>query len=125
VRDFSRYDPYLAILEFATDISPIEAERRAEKCFHAQSLLVRELHTAEYAELLVGDNVEMVKSELILRTPQDYKNAESRKAWVHTRPERKEIYEKYARSKADLDHLRRLLKLFEGGCFYFSQKAKR
>lgn len=113
------------MLEFATDISPIEAERRAEKCFHAQSWLVRDLHDAEYANLLLGDNVEMKKAELLQNVPHNYTNEPSRKAWVHTRPERREVAEKHMRSSADVDHLKRLLKLFDGAGFYYQQKARR
>lgn len=125
MRDFSQYEPFLAMLEFGTDISPIEAEKRAEKCFHVQSWIIRDLHKAEYAELIVGDNVEMVKSELLLQVPATFTNDASRKAWVQTRPARREVFEKYATSKADLDQLRRMLRLFEGAQIYYGAKARR
>lgn len=122
--DYSKYDSYLQLLEFR-DVPPLEAEKLAEKCFHAQAWLVKDLAVSEYKELLLGDNVEMVKSELMVTVPSEFTNAETRKAWVYTRPTRRESFEKHAKSKASVDYLRRLLKLFESAQYYYAGKAKR
>lgn len=122
--DISKYEPYLSMLEFH-DVNPLEAERLAEKCFHAQSWLVKDLASAEYKELLVGDNEEVVKAELLLTVPSEFTNAPSREAWVVTRPARKEISEKYMRAKTSVEYLKRLLKLFENAQNYYGRKAQR
>jgi len=124
MQQHSKYDQYLLLLEFR-DVNPVEAEKIAEKCFHAQSWLVKDLADAEYKELILTDNVDMVESELMVTVPTEYKNAETRKAFVHTRPTRREAYERHAGAKVSVDYLKRLLKLFEGAQIYYANKAKR
>jgi hypothetical protein len=121
---YEKYDPYLALLEFK-DVSPLEAERIAEKCFHAQSWIVKDLSDAEYKELLLSDNNSIVESELLLTTPDNLTNAPARQAWVVTRPARKEIYERYAKSKVNTEYLKRLFRLFESAQIYYGNKARR
>ena len=120
----SKYDPYLLMLEFH-DVSPLEAERLAEKCFHAQSWIVKDLASAEYKELLLGDNKDVVEAELLLTVPSEYTNAASREAWVTTRQPRKDVQEKYIKSKTSVEYLKRLLRLFEQASHYYGNKAKR
>jgi galactose-1-phosphate uridylyltransferase len=122
--DASRYDEYLRLLDFH-DVTPLEAERIAEKCFHAQAWLVKDIAAAELKELLVGDADEVVKAELMITVPSEYTNADTRKAWVTTRQSRKEATEKYIKAKAQLEYLKRLLKLFDSAQFYFAGKARR
>ena len=120
-----KYEPFLALLDFGLNISQVEAEQKAEKCFMAQAMLVRDLHSAEYGELLLGDDAEMTSSELMLQSPADLKNAPSREAWVFTRPVRREKFEKYAAAKVKAEQLKRMLKLFEQAQYYFGNRAKR
>jgi hypothetical protein len=122
--DCSKYEEYLQLLDFR-DVGPLEAERIAEKCFQAQSWLVRDLATAEYKELLVGDSLDTVKSELMTTVPSEFTNVETRKAWVNTRPSRKEAFEKYAKAKTSAEYLKRLLRLFENAQNYYGRKAQR
>lgn len=125
MRDAAAYEPYLAMLEFGQDVTMIEAEKRAEKCFHVQAWIVRDLVTAEYKELLTGDDIEMTKSELMLQVPSAMSNADSRKAWIYTQPSRRDKVEKAAKATAHAQYLKRLLKLFESAQFYYAAKAKR
>ena len=125
MRNINEYEPYLAMLDFSADIGPIEAERRAEKCFMVQSWLIKDLHEAEYGEIIFNDNVEMEESSLLLQGPEEISNAPARKAWVHTRPKRRDVFEKYANAKANVERLKRMLKLFDQAQIYFAQKAKR
>jgi hypothetical protein len=120
----SKYEEYLQLLDFR-DVNPVEAERIAEKCFHAQALLVRDIATAEFKELMVGDNVDIVKSELLLIVPSEFTNAETRKAWVTCQANRKTVSEKHHKTKVAADYLRRLLKLFENAQYYYAGKARR
>lgn len=122
--DISRYDEYLRLLDFR-DVGPLEAERIAEKCFHAQAWLVKDIATAELKELLMSDADEVTKAELMITVPSEYTNADTRKAWVTTRPNRKESTEKYIKAKGQLEYLKRLLKLFENAQFYYAGKARR
>lgn len=124
MQQYGKYDQYLLLLDFR-DVNPVEAEKIAEKCFMAQAWLVKDLADAEYKHLLLEDNVEMVSSELMITVPSDYKNAESRKAFVHTRPTRREAYERHAQAKVSVEYLKRLLKLFDGAQQYYGAKAKR
>lgn len=120
-----KYEPFLLLLDLERDISPLEAERKAEKCFYVQAMILRDLHAVELKEILLADDTEQVKSELMISVPSEYTNAETRKAWVHSRPRRRSSAERHAASKVDVDFLRRALKLFEGAQIHFSAKAKR
>lgn len=122
--DYSKYDEYLSLLDFR-DVNPVEAEKIAEKCFHAQAWIVKDLAAAEYKELLLGDAEEVSQSEQMLIVPSEYKNAESRKAWVVTRPERKEAFQKFIKAKTSVQFLVRLLRLFENASNYYGRKAGR
>jgi len=120
----SKYDEYLQLLDFR-DTSPLEAEKIAEKCFHAQAWLVKDIAAAEYKELLLDDSKDIAKAELMITVPSEYTNADTRNAWVTTRPSRREAFEKHAQSKISVEYLKRLLKLFESAQYYYSGKAKR
>jgi hypothetical protein len=120
-----KYEPYLSLLEFDKDMSPLECDRRAEKCFFAQSLVLRDLHKSEYKNILRDDDLDTVKSELMLTVPSTFTNADSRKAWVHSRPSKRVAVEKLAESQIDVDFLKRALRLFENAQLYFANKAKR
>ena len=120
-----KYEQFVFLLEFSKDLNPIEAEKRAEKCFHVQALIAKDLHKAEYKEIVHADAVDVVKSELMLTVPSDFTNADSRKAWVHSRVQKKDAVSVSAQSKNDADYLRRLFKLYENASFYYAQKARR
>lgn len=120
-----KYEPFLMLLDLERDIGPLEAERKAEKCFYVQAMILRDLHSVELKEILLADDTEQVKSELMVSVPSEYTNAETRKAWVHSRPRRRTATERHAASKVDVDFLRRALKLFENAQIHFSAKAKR
>lgn len=122
--NISKYDEYLQLLDFR-DVSPLEAEKIAEKCFSAQAWLVKDIASAEYKELLLGDSKDMAEGELMISVPSEYTNADTRRAWVTTRPARRESFEKYAQSKASVEYLKRLLKLFDSAQYYYAGKAKR
>lgn len=121
---YQKYEPYLALLDFR-DMSPLEAERTAEKCFNAQALIVRDLAIAEYKELVMADAAETAKSELLITVPSEFKNADSRKAWVQTRPARREAADKADKAVVAANYLKRLLRLFEQAANVYAQKARR
>jgi hypothetical protein len=121
---FEKYEPYLALLDFR-DVTPLEAERTAEKCFHAQALIVRDLAMYEYKELVTVDAAETIEAELLTTVPSEFKNAETRKAWVQTRPGRKEASDKANKAIVATKYLVRLLRLFEQAANLYGQKARR
>jgi len=120
----SRYDEYLQLLDFR-DVSPLEAERIAEKCFMAQAWVVRDLAAAEYKDILQKDALDVLEAEIMLTVPAECKNTETRAAWVVTRPTRKAEFEKHAVTKVKVEHLKRLLKLFEKASDYYGRKSQR
>lgn len=122
--DHSKYEPYLQLLDFR-DVTPLDAERIAEKCFHAQAWLVKDIATAEYKELIYDDARDIAEGELMISVPSEFTNADTRKAWVTTRPTRKESFDKYAKAKTSVEYLKRLLRLFEQAQYYYAGKARR